>query len=205
MATQTDQKSIAVKQNDQQQSSQRKDIARAYPRSGILQRRVDYPFGLMPHELFDLSPFSLLRRMTEEMDRAFQEVGMEREGRGGAGWAPAIEVSQRDGKYYIQAELPGMDPKDVKVEVENDALIIQGERKFEHEEKDGGVQRTERQYGAFYRSIPLPPGANVDQAQAKFNNGVLEVAIPAPGLQTRRSIPVQGESASSKSSQSHAA
>jgi HSP20 family protein len=144
--------------------------------------------------------------MTEEMDRVFQEVGLEREGNNGLGWSPAIEVFQRDGKYNIRAELAGLEPKDVKVEVENDAVVIQGERKFEQEEKDGGVQRTERQYGLFYRSIPLPEGAKVEQAQAKFHNGILEVTIPVPEQQSnRRTVPVEGESVPSKAPQSQAA
>jgi hypothetical protein len=91
--------------------------------------------------------------MTEEMDRVFQEVGLEREGSNSIGWSPAIEVSQREGKFNIHAELPGLEPKDVKVEVENDALVIQGERRFEQEQNEGGVQRTERQYGLFYRAF----------------------------------------------------
>jgi HSP20 family protein len=109
--------------------------------------------------------------------------------------------------YNVHAELPGLEPKDVKVDVENDALVIQGERRFEQEEKEGGVQRTERQYGLFYRSIPLPEGAKVDQAKAKFHNGVLEVTIPVPEQQSnRRTIPVEGESGiSSKPPQSQAA
>jgi HSP20 family protein len=207
MSTQTDQKSLAVKPNQQQeQPSQRKELARSSPKSGFLQRRGEYPFGLMPHDLFRANPFSLLKRMTEEMDRVFQEVGLERQGGIDAGWSPAIEVSQGNGKYSVHAEFPGLKPKDVKVEVENDTLVIQGERKFEHEEKDGGAQRTERQYGLFYRSIPLPEGANVEQAQAKFHNGILEVTIPVPEQQTnRRSIPIEGERAPSKPSQSQAA
>ena len=207
MSTQTNQKSLAVKPNEQQeQPSQRKEAARSYPQTGFLQRQGEYPFGLMSHDLFRANPFSLLKRMTEEMDRVFQEVGMEREGTNGGGWSPAIEVSQRAGNYSVRAELPGLEPNDVKVEVENDSLVIQGERKFEHEEKDGGVQRTERQYGLFYRSIPLPEGANVEQAQAKFHNGILEVTIPVPDQQAnRRSIPIEGEKTPSKPSQSQAA
>ena len=207
MSTQTNQQSLAVKPNEQQeQPSQRKEVARSSPQTGFLQRRGEYPFGLMPHDLFRANPFSLLKRMTEEMDRVFQEVGLEREGGNGGGWSPAIEVSQRAGKYSVRAELPGLEPNDVKVEVENDSLVIQGERKFEHEEKDGGVQRTERQYGLFYRSIPLPEGANVEQAQAKFHNGILEVTIPVPDQQAnRRSIPIEGEKTPSKPSQSQAA
>jgi HSP20 family protein len=204
MATQTDQRSIAVKPGEQQ--TQRRDMARSSPGIGLLQRRGEYPFGLMPYELFRANPFSLLRRMTEEMDRMFQDVSLEREASSGAGWSPAIEVSQRDGKYNIKAELPGLEPKDVKVEVENDALVIQGERRSESEEKNAGVQRTERQYGLFYRSIPLPEGANVEQAQAKFHNGVLEVTIPVPEQQNnRRTIPIEGESVPSRPPRSQAA
>jgi HSP20 family protein len=207
MATQTDQKSLSVKPTDQQaQSSQRKDIARSGPRGGFLQRRGESPFGLTPQDLFRANPFSLLRRMTEEMDRVIQEVGLESEGSNGLGWSPAVEVSLKDGKYNVHAELPGLEPKDVKIEVENDALVIQGERKFEKEENEGGVQRTERQYGMFYRSIPLPEGVKLDQAQAKFHNGVLEITIPVEEQQSnKRSIPIEGESAPSKPPQSQKA
>jgi HSP20 family protein len=203
MATQTDQKSIAVKPSEQQ--TQRRDMARSPSGIGLMQRRGD-PFGLMPYELFRASPFSLLRRMTEEMDRMFQEANLEREVGNRGGWSPAIEVSQREGKFNINAELPGLEPNDVKVEIENDAVVIQGERRSESEEKNAGMQRTERQYGFFYRSIPLPEGANVEQAQAKFHNGVLEVTIPVSEQQSnRRAIPVQAESISSKPPQSQAA
>jgi HSP20 family protein len=144
--------------------------------------------------------------MTEEMDRVIQEVGLESEGSNGLGWSPAVEVSLKDGKYNVHAELPGLEPKDVKIEVENDALVIQGERKFEKEENEGGVQRTERQYGMFYRSIPLPEGVKLDQAQAKFHNGVLEITIPVEEQQSnKRSIPIEGESAPSKPPQSQTA
>jgi HSP20 family protein len=207
MSTQTNQKSLAVKPNEQQeQPSQRKEVARSSPRTGFLQRWGEYPFGLMPHDLFRANPFSLLKRMAKEMDRVFQEVGSERESSNGGGWSPAIEVSQRTGKYSVRAELPALEPNDVKVEVENDSLVIQGEREFEHEEKDGGVQRTERQYGLFYQSIPLAEGANVELAQAKFHNGILEVTIPVPDQQAnRRSIPIEGEQTPSKPSQSQVA
>jgi HSP20 family protein len=206
MATQTDQKSITVRPSEQQTQTQRRDMTRSSPGFGLLQRRGEYPIGLMPQEFFRANPFSLFRRMTEEMDRMFQDVGWEREAGNNAGWAPAIEISQRDGKYNVKAELPGLEPNDVKVEIENDALVIQGERRSESEEKNAGVQRTERQYGFFYRSIPLPEGANVEQAQAKFHNGVLEVTVPTPQQQAnRRSIPVQSEGTPSKPPQSQAA
>ena len=109
-----------------------------------------------------------------------------------ATWAPPVEVRERDGNLVVHAELPGLNKEDVKVEVTNEGLVIQGERKREHEEDRGGVHRSERSYGAFYRLIPLPEGANIDQAKAQFNNGVLEVSVPIPKTQENtRQIPIE--------------
>jgi len=108
-------------------------------------------------------------------------------------WSPAVEVAERDNKLVVTAELPGLNKEDVKVHVTDEGLVIEGERKQEHEENRGGIHRSERSYGHFYRLIPLPEGANAEQAQAQFNNGVLEVTIPIPEeQQRRRQIPVQG-------------
>jgi HSP20 family protein len=187
-----DQKSLTVRPNEQQGPS----MQRSSNEAGMSSRRRS-PFlgwGIAPQEFFSSNPFSLMRRMAEEMDRAFQEFGLERESGGRTGWSPTIEVTERDGKYNVRAELPGLSPNDVKVEIANDALVIQGERKVEHEEKEGGMQRTERQYGLFYRSIPLPEGADVEHANAKFQNGMLEVTVPIPQQkEQRRSIPIESE------------
>ena len=134
---------------------QRRESSLGYsPRSGYLQRRGDYPFGFggggfAGLDPFRGNPFSFMRRMTEEMDRLFQDVGgldwQGREGRQGReamGWAPAIEVLQREGKLLVQCELPGIAPNDVKVEITNDALILQGERHSEREENEREVCRT---------------------------------------------------------------
>ena len=138
-----------------------------------------------------MSPFTLMRRLTEDMDRMFTGTG----GFGGreAGlWAPPVEVRESEGNLVISAELPGLNKEDVKVEVNEDALVIQGERKREWEEERGGVHRSERAYGSFYREIPLPEGAKADQAKAQFNNGVLEVQVPIPKTQEKtRRIPIE--------------
>jgi HSP20 family protein len=145
-----------------------------------------------------MKPFSLMRRMTEEMDRVFGDTGLSRESAGDGLWSPAIEVSERDGNYVIRAELPGLKPEDVRLEIEDDALVLQGERRDEREQEEGGVRRTEIRYGRFYRSIPLPEGANIDQINAKFENGVLEVTVPVPQEQSqRKQIPIQSGSAAS--------
>jgi HSP20 family protein len=154
------------------------------------------------------SPFSLMRRMSEEMDRTMARlVGQAAGGGGLSTWVPAIEVSEREGQIQVQAELPGMRPEDVKVEITDDAVVIQGERKEEREENQGGMYRSERRYGHFYREIPLPEGANPEQARAQFNNGVLEITVPVSQQSSnRRQIPVtSGASGSQQTSGSQQA
>src|SRR6185295_1138195 len=90
---------------------------------------------------------------------------------------------------------PGLHPDDVKLEITDDAIVLEGERKGEREENKGGLHVTERRYGRFYRAIPLPEGAKTDDARAKFENGVLEVTVPIELLKSkRREIPIQGGS-----------
>lgn len=148
-------------------------------------------FSLSPRELTRTSPFELMRRFTEQLDRVF-------EGPWGAGtsgdWAPAVEAFERDGKFVVRAELPGLKQDDIQVEVAEGGVIIKGERKSEHEDKGEGFYRSEWSYGQFQRFVPLPyENANVDQAGARFENGVLEVTIPVPEAQAsrRRQVPVE--------------
>ncbi|HTU48674.1 MAG TPA: Hsp20/alpha crystallin family protein [Bryobacteraceae bacterium] len=134
------------------------------------------------------------------MDRVFGDGGQERERGGDALWAPPVEDSQHEGSYVVRAELPGLRPEDVNLEIENDALVLQGERKIQREEDRAGVHRTEIRYGRFYRSIPLPEGADVEQARARFENGVLEVTVPVPEEKAqRKQIPIQSGSSASAS------
>jgi len=189
------------KQNEQSQGKEgTRGSQQGSSGQGTLARSSPAPIGFIaPIDLFRLNPFSLMRRMTEEMDRVFGD-GQERERGGDAFWAPAVEVSQREGNYVVRAELPGLKPEDVKLEIENDALVLQGERKIEREEDRGGVHRTEIRYGRFYRSIPLPEGADVEQARARFENGVLEVTVPVPEEKAqRKQIPIQSGSSASAS------
>jgi HSP20 family protein len=89
----------------------------------------------------------------------------------------------------------------VKLEITDDAIVLEGERKDEREENRGGLHVTERRYGRFYRAIPLPDGAKTDDARAKFENGVLEVTVPTEQPKSkRREIPIQGASQATKGS-----
>jgi HSP20 family protein len=144
------------------------------------------------------SPLSMMRRMHEEMDRVFSDLfgtGSSGSAFGGglSTWMPAVEVSERDNQMNICAELPGLKPEEVKVEVTDDAIVIEGERKDETEGKEGGRWHSERRYGQFYRAIPLPDGADADQIRAEFRNGELHVTVPVQQSQSkRRQIPVKG-------------
>jgi HSP20 family protein len=101
-------------------------------------------------------------------------------------------VTEQNGYLVISADLPGLRKEDVKVEVTKDALILQGERKQAYRERHDGYHLSERSYGSFYRSIPLPEGANIDKAVAELVNGTLEISIPIPETPvSRRQIPVQ--------------
>lgn len=145
--------------------------------------------ALSPREFFSMNPLELMRRFTDEMDRTFTGG---REGRGM--WAPSIEVKEKDNNLIICADLPGLNREDVKVEATDEGLMIQGERKREEEQKEKGFYRSERSYGRFYRLVPLPDEAKVENAKAQFNNGVLEITIPISESQRKtRQIPVEGE------------
>jgi HSP20 family protein len=137
---------------------------------------------------FSMNPLALMRRFTDEMDRFFPtKLGMEETDF----WSPAVEVTETGGTFRVSAELPGLNKDEIRVEVTDQNLILQGERKQEKEEKREGYYHSERSYGRFYRSIPLPEGAQLDKASAEFSNGVLEVSVPIPKTEhTRREIPV---------------
>lgn len=150
------------------------------------------------------SPFEMLDRFADEMDRVFDDFGFgrgwmsPRRGRGWLrfpwradvgeweAWTPEIEVFHRHNELVIRADLPGLSKEDVKVDVTEDGITIQGERKREHEEEREGVYRSERSYGSFSRTIPVPEGTITDQAKASFKNGVLEITMPAPPEHVRR-------------------
>lgn len=160
-----------------------------WPESGLFGPRGVFgpmiPFG----DLFGMNPFALMREFTREVDRAFSGMGEPAV----QAWIPAIEVKELGGNLVVTAELPGIKEEDVKVEVTDDTLTIQGERKQEKKEEKEGLYRSERSYGRFYRSFSLPDGAKTDQIKAEMNNGILEIKVPVPEIkQKTRQIPVAG-------------
>jgi HSP20 family protein len=143
--------------------------------------------------LWNANPFGALQRLTDEMDRILDDLGLPhrfttRPWRTAASelWAPDIDVYQRNNELVVKADLPGMKKDDIKIDLTENSLTIQGERRAEHEEERQGVYRCERSYGSFHRLVPLPEGAITEQAKATFRDGVLEVTMPAPPEQVSR-------------------
>jgi HSP20 family protein len=139
-----------------------------------------------------LSPFaSIFNRWNDEMDRLFDDFGMpfgrnRSMARQQGEWLPQIEVTERGNDLVVRADLPGIKKEDVHIDISDNVLTIQGERRQEHQEERGGWRRSERSYGTFYRTIPLPEGAITDNAKAAFKDGVLEITVPAPPREVSR-------------------
>jgi len=144
--------------------------------------------------------FDFVERMAEEMDRTFDRVfgdygfgrssWMPRSLRqfGGSGeslWSPRVETFQKGDRFIVRAELPGLKKGDIHVDVTDDAITIQGERRVEHDEQREGYRQSELSYGQFFRRIPIPEGAIADDAKASFRDGVLEVTMPATPAEAR--------------------
>ena len=94
------------------------------------------------------------------------------------GWAPAIEVFEREDKFVVKAELPGMKEEDIDVSVVGDTLTIKGDRRAETEAKEENYYCCERSYGSFFRSIALPSTVDAKKIEASYDSGVLEVSLP---------------------------
>lgn len=194
---------------EQPQQSQRPRHRRSGPDTSIARR--DLPVFM--------SPFAMLQRFfTGDFTRMFDELGgLRRTGSARpdqnradvSTWAPQIDVVQRGNELVVRADLPGIDPDDVAVEIGEDAITISGERREEQVEERNGVYRVERAFGAFFREIPLPEGAITDQAKASFKDGVLEITVPAPSPQVSRGrrleIDREGEQADGRPGQRPAA
>jgi HSP20 family protein len=167
--------------------------------------------GLMA-SAFMSDPFAFAQVMSQEMDRLFDTFSatgqggrgvqssrsgrslQQQGGRGQSYWAPQMEVFQRGNDMVVRADLPGVRPDDVQIDIEDGVLTISGERRQENEQQQEGYFRSERSYGTFVRSIALPEGVNEDQVNARFDHGVLEVDIPMPDQQRSRGRRVQIQS-----------
>lgn len=137
--------------------------------------------------------FSNLRsQINRGFDDFWGESWLEPRREAAAGFWPQVDVTETDKEIKVCAEIPGVDPKDVEVSVEDGTLIIKGEKKYEREENEKGQYRTERSCGAFERSIALPAEVDESKAEADFKKGVLKlILLKRRGTESRRKkIPV---------------
>jgi HSP20 family protein len=136
-------------------------------------------------------PWSMLDQLRKEMERAFERSGGETGNVVTSDWTPAVDIKESDNAFTIIADIPGVDPKDIEVHMENGMLTIKGERESEKKEEKEGYKRVERSYGSFYRRFSMPDTANADKIEAKSKNGVLEITIPKHEKVQPRKISVQ--------------
>ena len=154
----------------------------------------------LPVRREEAGPFrDFQRQMNRLFDEFFGEAPLAERGSESA-WAPVafvprVDVSETDAEVKVSAELPGMDEKDISVELQDDVLVLRGEKKSEQEEKGKNWFRREQSYGSFRRAIELPAGVDASKAKAQFKKGVLTFVAPKhPEEQARRNVvPIQTE------------
>ncbi len=141
----------------------------------------------MPSQLTRWEPFTELGDLRSRFDRMFEELT---EGRRGQ-WTPAIDVVHDNGNLVMRADIPGIKPEEVKIEVKDDILTVSGEHEESKEEKDENYLRRERRYGSFRRSMALPAGVDPKKIKAKTRDGVVEVTIPLPKEAKKEAVTIK--------------
>ena len=124
-------------------------------------------------------PFRDLRSLQDEMNRlfsgTFSRTSQDEVLRGA--WSPSVDIFENKNEIVLEAELPGMNPEDVNISIENNVLTLHGERRFEKKDESDNFHRVERSYGSFTRSFTLPPTVSSENANAEFQNGVLRLTL----------------------------
>ena len=140
-----------------------------------------------------VDPFREFAAMQDRMNRLFGNVYLRDEDTGLRGaWVPAVDIFETEGHdLVVRAELPGMSREDIEVTVENNTLLLRGEKKFDPEVKEENYRRIERTYGTFHRSFTLPNTVDTGRVAADFKNGVLTVKLPFREEAKPRSINVE--------------
>jgi len=125
------------------------------------------------------------------LGRVFGDVDSEQPSATARQWTPRVDIREEDKRFVIQADIPGVDPKDIEISMDKGVLTIKGERKAESVEENGKTTRVERLHGTFQRSFTLPDSADADGISASGKHGVLEIAIPKKAETTPRRIEIK--------------
>ena len=126
-------------------------------------------------------------RLFEDFSRGFPTIA----GNGATALMPSMDVTETDKEIEITAELPGLEEKDVQINVADNILTIRGEKKAEKEQKDKNYRLVERSYGSFERTLELPEGVNADAIKANISKGLLKVTVPKPAPTQAKKIEVK--------------
>jgi len=141
-------------------------------------RSVASPFMSLQHEI---------DRLFEDFSRGFPTIA----GNGATALMPSMDVTETDKEIEITAELPGLEEKDVQINIADNILTIRGEKKAEKEQKDKNYRLVERSYGSFERTLELPEGVNADAIKANISKGLLKVTVPKPAPTQAKKIEVK--------------
>ncbi len=136
-------------------------------------------------------PWNMLEQMRHDMDRIFANRENDSSNSDISQWSPAVDIKETDDNFVIQADVPGVNPKDIEVHMENGMLTIRGERQSETKEEEKGYRRVERVSGSFYRRFTLPDTADAEKISAKSKDGVLEITIPKQEKEQPRRIEIK--------------
>jgi HSP20 family protein len=135
-------------------------------------------------------PFENLFALQERINKVFNDLLPSTEFETTSRWIPAMDVYEKEGNIIIELEAPGIKEEDLKIKVEDGMLIINGERKFEKEDKKENYYRIERSYGSFSRSFSLPDNIEKDKIEARYENGLLKITLPKKPESQPKEIPV---------------
>lgn len=144
----------------------------------------------MASELTEWRPFSDFAELRHRLDQAFRDLsdGVQH------GWTPSVDLVKKDDGLVLRADLPGIKPDEVKIEVEDDVLTVSGEHREETEEKKEHYMRRERRFGSFSRSMVLPKGVKAEDIDATCKDGVLEVTVPLPKAEEKQTVEIKPKS-----------
>lgn len=129
-------------------------------------------------------PFTIFEKFNNEMNSMLSRNSVARMNDNDdsnvvtARWTPAVDIKEEQNQFVLMADIPGVEPKDIEITMENNVLIVKGERSQESREEQNGYKRVERVYGSFHRRFSLPDTADADNISAKGENGVLVITIP---------------------------
>ncbi len=141
-------------------------------------------------------PFRDLNTLQERMNRLFEDANRgwrAEEPSSTTSWSPAVDIYETESEIIVQAELPGMERKEIELSLENNVLTLKGDRRFEKEGKDENYHRIERSYGSFTRAFSIPAMVNEEEIKADYKEGVLAILLPKKERARSKQIEISSE------------